>query len=1031
MEVLMARVEEARALGATREYVDHLRKLLIDQVDVFRMRIGRDPPVNMPPMEIPLKPDATPVRCRARRYSPEHREFLRKHVAELLASGICFRNPQSRWCSPPLIVKKPGVGKYRMTVDVRGPNECVEPIAWPMPLLEVILERLRGKKRYFKLDFFKGFLQFAVAVRCQEIYSILTEDGVITPTRVLMGGTNSVAYVQATVQEMFDEIFNDGLLIWIDDLLGYEDDDEGLLRLLDKVLAICANKGLKLNPEKCSFYLLEALFCGRIVSGDGVRHDPERINALTRLPPPITGQELQQFICALNWMRQSLPAFNKLTQPLALMMERVYELAGGRKKTQVRKVMLLAAGWGPEQDACLEQCKAALNQALQLAHPKPDKRLCVFTDASDEHWGAAITQIARDHAARPLGEQEHEPLMMLSGTFSGAAKRWAIVEKEAYAIIETCRRADYLLHRPDGFALYTDHRNLRYIFDPHSVSSAVPRYTADKLHRWSLLLMAYRYEIYDIAGDDNVWADLLSRWGSSFKTVCAISQLPMPLSPQLDAEFVWPNVQEIASAQASATPPPAMAKAADDGLWRDTENHVWIPDDAASLALRICIVGHFGAAGHRSSAATLQAISQRFVWTDLADDVAHFVRRCLHCASSVGGPPQPRPLGEALHADKPNELIHWDYLYMGKSDSQHEYVLVIKDDASKFVWLLPCEAADADCTYNHLLDWFASFGVCRSWVSDQGTHFKNKVIEALQHALGAHHHFTTARCPWANGTVEVVMREVLRCCRALLSEWRMQPREWPRVIKVVQMVLNHSPSPSLGGVAPVTAMTGLPAMHPLDQLAVPGSVKTATLSEIVANRKVNVTKLKLALDEMHQRTKKANEAARASGRQARNAKRGTAMAQFDIGDYVLYADVWQHTRDKLRVKWCGPAQVTATSSNWIFEIQNLITGEQREAHASRLKFYADASLEVTAELLKHVAHNSEGHVVDQLLEARYNAKDKQHELKVHWRGLDVVEDSWEPAAVLLQDVPAAVKAFVRAHSRQAPVKAMAKALGIK
>jgi hypothetical protein len=58
-----------------------------------------------------------------------------------------------------------------------------------------------------------------------------------------MGGTNSVAYVQATVQEMFDEIFNDGLLIWIDDLLGYEDDDEGLLRLLDKVLAICANKG--------------------------------------------------------------------------------------------------------------------------------------------------------------------------------------------------------------------------------------------------------------------------------------------------------------------------------------------------------------------------------------------------------------------------------------------------------------------------------------------------------------------------------------------------------------------------------------------------------------------------------------------------------------------------------------------------------------------------------------------------------------------------------------------------------------------
>ncbi|KAG3073353.1 hypothetical protein PI124_g23646 [Phytophthora idaei] len=107
-----------------------------------------------------------------------------------------------------------------------------------------------------------------MAVWCQEIYSILTEEGVITPTRVLMGGTNSVAYVQSTVQEKISEVFNKGLLIWIDNLLGYEKSDEGLLILLKKVLAICAEKGLKLNPQKCSFYLREALWCGRIVSGE-------------------------------------------------------------------------------------------------------------------------------------------------------------------------------------------------------------------------------------------------------------------------------------------------------------------------------------------------------------------------------------------------------------------------------------------------------------------------------------------------------------------------------------------------------------------------------------------------------------------------------------------------------------------------------------------------------------------------------------------------------------------------------------------
>ncbi|TDH70868.1 hypothetical protein CCR75_004983 [Bremia lactucae] len=59
----------------------------------------------------------------------------------------------------------------------------------------------------------------------------------------------------------------------------------------------------------------------------------------------------------------------------------------------------------------------------------------------------------------------------------------AIIEKEAYAIAETCKRANYLVYRPDGFTLH-DHRNSRYIITPTTVSSAVPEYTADKkLHR--------------------------------------------------------------------------------------------------------------------------------------------------------------------------------------------------------------------------------------------------------------------------------------------------------------------------------------------------------------------------------------------------------------------------------------------------------------------------------------------------------------------------------------------------------------------
>jgi hypothetical protein len=70
------------------------------------------------------------------------------------------------------------------------------------------------------------------------------------------------------------------------------------------------------------------------------------------------------------------------------------------------------------------------------------------------------------------------------------------------------------LLRERAFHLFTDHRNLQYIFDPHSVDSTVAKYRANKLQRWSMVLQMFRYEIEYIRGEDNVWGDLLSRWAS-------------------------------------------------------------------------------------------------------------------------------------------------------------------------------------------------------------------------------------------------------------------------------------------------------------------------------------------------------------------------------------------------------------------------------------------------------------------------------------------------------------------------------------
>jgi transposase InsO family protein len=148
---------------------------------------------------------------------------------------------------------------------------------------------------------------------------------------------------------------------------------------------------------------------------------------------------------------------------------------------------------------------------------------------------------------------------------------------------------------------------------------------------------------------------------------------------------------------------------------------------------------------------------------------------CFHCIASASGEITPRPMGEALHASKPNEVIHFDYLYMGPSVDDVKYVLIVKNDYSNYVWLKQCKNPDAYSTAALLIEWFAAFGVAQQWISDQGSHFKNKVMTDIQKQVGSKHHFTTAYSLWANGTVEAVCKQTVRPARAMLSEMHLAP----------------------------------------------------------------------------------------------------------------------------------------------------------------------------------------------------------------------------------------------------------------
>ena len=62
--------------------------------------------------------------------------------------------------------------------------------------------------------------------------------------------------------------------------------------------------------------------------------------------------------------------------------------------------------------------------------------------------------------------------------------------------------------------------------------------------------------------------------------------------------------------------------------------------------------------------------------------------------------------------------------------------------------------------------------------------------------------------------------------------------------------------------------------------------------------------------------------------------------------------------------------------------------------------------------MAHVAYNSAGHVIDDFHKVEKNS-DLEWRVLVSWHGLERIEDSWEPIEVLLEDVPAQLKKWLR------------------
>jgi hypothetical protein len=1048
--------QSAKKFGWDENQLDMVTKIVMGRVKAFGNKMDIAHAAKVEPMRTQLRNGAIPFRARLRQYTSAQRAFLSETLEDMLAKGLVKKTNNARWAAPVMVVDKPGKpGEFRMVVDLRYVNHWTIPIQYPMPDVDATLHTAAGEEYFFSGDLLKGFWQVEVSPDSRHLFSFMTPDGVFEPTRLPMGATDSPLYFQAVISEVFQDLIKRGKLhLWIDDVLLHAKSFEEFCAILVEFLDTCVRTGLVLNIDKTVLAADVVQWNGRRISGRGVQLEPRAIGKFRDMAEPTLAGELGEFLQSLNWMKSSLLRFQEKSQPLWDIFNKakatlhrfhqgVKDTAASQKRKNYATVKLANVGWGPLESQAFASVKSMLDEALTLAHfDAMDTTLttCLFTDASKTHYAALLTQVREWDPSLPVEDQDHEPLGTFNGEFKAAKLNWSVIEKEAYPIIESLIQWPDQLRAAKGVRIYTDHANIVSLFRPEAL--ALSKTATDKVYRWLHGLSAVRMlTLEHLPGLRNRWADMLSRWAhptyyealsSHKKQVKVVRKRKSESIEKKGSKFVNQYLTLAAESVAvgSALPSVAMIRAAqenltdldrvylqshsatikfneDKRLWMYKGDRMWIPSSAEEVIVRLLVAAHCGNAGHRPAQEVTVDLKAYVWWPTLVEDVQAFVTSCLSCERSSDHKIIPRPWGYSVSATRPGEIVHFDYLFIGSASKTVEnvqYLLVLKDNYSGFVELIPTATCDHRPVVEALQWWSARFGAPSRLVSDQGSHFKNTVLaELVRLNPSLSHHFTLAYTPWSNGSVERVNRDILRVFKKLLKECKLKCFEWPALVPQVMSGINGMKSRRLSGYSPRQVfLRRVEEPGVLDVLFREGKPITNVPLDPTQFEK-DLMEIASAFERFHREelTPAKDKIA------ARNRKAMRISLDFCVGEFVLRAAP-RRLKHKLDAIWTGPFMVTTILNDWLVEIRHLVSGEVQVCHSSRLKFYCDADLDVSCRLKDSISEDDSrnlGYEVEALRDILWDKVSGKWYAEVLWQGFDSVEGTFELLEHIYEDVP--------------------------
>ncbi|MCO5608596.1 hypothetical protein L7F22_062809 [Adiantum nelumboides] len=468
-----------------------------------------DIPGELPPKRgdddhmIELIPGSSPPNKPPYRVSQAQQEEIMRQVNELVEKGM-VRPSSSPFCSPVLLVQKKD-GTYRMCVDYRALNRITIKNRFPVPRVEDLFDKLQGSTYFSRIDLKSGYHQIRIVDEDIVKTAFCTSFGLYEYLVMPFGLTNA----PATFNRMMERIFRphrNFTGVFFDDVIIYSKTIEEHKEHLKVIFQALRDNKLYVNQKKSEFFLQEIQYLGHIISKNGIRMDPAKLEVIKDWPTPRNLHEVRSFIGMCAYYRRFIEKFSLIAGPL-------HDLT----KKNVKYV------WTEKRQQAFDTLKQKLISQPVLALPDLSKPFEVQCDACGDCLGAVLLQ-------------EGHAIAYESRRLSSDEQILGIYEKELLAVLHALDSwKHYLLGTP--FILRTDHQSLKYFMTQTKLS--------DKQMRWANFLSRFNFHIAHIAGKHNQVADALSRRPKVNAVSIATHN---DLSSMIDEYAIDPDFKDVISA---------------------------------------------------------------------------------------------------------------------------------------------------------------------------------------------------------------------------------------------------------------------------------------------------------------------------------------------------------------------------------------------------------------------------------------------------------------------------------------------------